>query len=776
MRNLTDIDTWRRVFGLLPIHLNPNIEDLKFLMLNGGQGDFCLQTSNEEDIAESYFSKSWSTNTKNFVVLKNDKINIYNWIDESTEVIPKNQVENNTERFYKYLVTKSYRSESDVVPFVLDVFQKLRNVTQERDKPSDALNLLFKLLIGLEDDYTRIDYNKWKISDIEVPSNFEYFVDLIRQGVKKINPQLDLILRHASGTLFQEAHREVLYFNPQRDLFGGISSSLVTKKDAYSSIHYTPQYLARSIVENSLKQIDTSRTSLKILDPSCGSSEFLIEVLKQLKNLGYSGNIIITGWDTSESAVNTSNFLLQYEKRTQWNSSKFDFEIKLVEDSLTEHWDNDYDIILMNPPFVSWELLKNREIRDAVISTLGSGFKKGKPNQASAFFYKAVKSLNDGGVLGCVLPSSIFTFDSYSFLRNEIQEVLTLNLVARLGNFVFEDALTDVSFFIGQKPKSNNLPKIIWSKNEKGIVQEVLRDLRKMEGNNLQTIEEKNYSIYTPTSFPIVSESWKIISIKENKLFREIERHVADGLLCRISDIFKINQGALLGIKNIFKISTEAFNSKTKNEQSHFRPVVTNDSIKNGRLSITEYLWFPYNKNGISILIEDELNEIPFAVSILIPNKEILEARKGITEWWGLTRPRNWQFEKNIHLFSSRFGSSASFAIDKIGACVIEEGNAFIPYKSFEIKDYYFYLACFSSDFFDALLSIYSKQLAGGKWYDLGAKYIKNIPIPNVHLAIVRESEAYNKLIELGRELENGNYFVKRVIDDVLKNYFYPKM
>ena len=128
MRNLTDIDTWKRSFGLLPIHLNPNIEDLKFLMLNGGNGDFCLQTSNEDDIADSYFSKSWSTNTKNFVVFKNDEIEVYNWLKESVEVIPKKQVENNAERFYNYLLSKSYRTESDVVPFVLDVFLFLLDI------------------------------------------------------------------------------------------------------------------------------------------------------------------------------------------------------------------------------------------------------------------------------------------------------------------------------------------------------------------------------------------------------------------------------------------------------------------------------------------------------------------------------------------------------------------------------------------------------------------------------------------------------------------------
>ena len=146
----------------------------------------------------------------------------------------------------------------------------------------------------------------------------------------------------------------------------------------------------------------------------------------------------------------------------------------------------------------------------------------------------------------------------------------------------------------------------------------------------------------------------------------------------------------------------------------------------------------------------------------------------GINHWWLLTRPRNWQFTKEPRLFSNRFGNSNSFGFDKNGNCIIEEGNAFIPKKEFQATDYYFYLACFSSDVFDILLSIYSKQLAGGKWYDLGNKNIKNIPIPNVNKNNLRESGAYLKLVELGKELESGNSFVKPVIDDILKSYFYP--
>jgi len=36
---------------------------------------------------------------------------------------------------------------------------------------------------------------------------------------------------------------------------------------------------------------------LKIFDPACGSSEFLIEALKQLKENKYNGEIKVIGWD-----------------------------------------------------------------------------------------------------------------------------------------------------------------------------------------------------------------------------------------------------------------------------------------------------------------------------------------------------------------------------------------------------------------------------------------------------------------------------------------------
>lgn len=83
-------------------------------------------------------------------------------------------------------------------------------------------------------------------------------------------------------------------------------------------------------------------------------------------------------------------------------------------------------------------------------------------------------------------------------------------------------------------------------------------------------------------------------------------------------------------------------------------------------------------------------------------------------------------------------------------------------------------MALFNSSFFDNLLSIYSKQLAGGKWYDLGKKYTKNIPIPNVYMDEVRNSEGFQRLVEIGKELSEGNTYTKSVSDNILEKYFYP--
>jgi adenine-specific DNA-methyltransferase len=776
MDNLHNIENWRRSFGLLPIRLLPSKQnDNSFIMLNGGSGDFCIKQESEGENPKELKNLAWSSNTKNFVVVEDEFVAIYNWKKHDIERTRIDQVSSHFGKFYNYIVKNSFHSEDDIVPFVIDLFKRFRNLTKEKYESGSALNLLFILLSSLEDDLNDFDFEKWGLTEIEIPPEIEKYSNWLKSGIKNLSPKLEVILRHSAGALFQEAQKEIVMFDPQIDLWGLHSGTIKSKPLLYSSIHYTPDYFARAIVENALQKIDLQKEELKIFDPACGSGEFLKEVLKQLNEKRYDGRINIIGWDISKTAIDTTKYLMTYEERTLWKDN-LNFDLRLVEDSLMKEWDDDHDLILMNPPFLSWEQM-NKDLREVIKENLGANA-KGKPNQASAFFYKAVNSLNNDGALGAVIPSSILTLDSYKNLRNEIEETCDLRLIGKFGNYVFEEALTDVSIIIATKSENASLPLLIWTKNEKGIASEALMELRKMQANRELKVDAKQYSIYTPDNFPVAKESWKPISLKENNLLKKLEVHVAQERLKPVINLFDVKQGVRTGQNNVFLIKIEDYEKLPENEKKYFRPVADNDSIKNHQIIIQKYLWYPYDVDGIVINSEESLRDSApvFFENYLLPNKNTLVdlARKNENNWWHLSEHRAWLRSNEKRIISGEFGSSKSFALDLSGKFVVVRGNAWIPKNDLNHDGYYFYLSVFSSSVFDTLLSIYSKELAGGKWYDLGKMYTKQIPIPNFLNKEVKDSFATEKLVMLGKELAHNERSVQATIDELLVEYFYP--
>ena len=779
MIKIDNIEAWKENLGMLPVYLHHKAFNTnKFILLNGGANDFCLDLKNEEDI-NSYFSQAWSSNTKNFISVLDDYVSVYNWKLRSSEKISIKTVERNFDKFYDYLATNSFRTELDIVPFILNIYRKIRNFANESPNGNESLNLLFLIFAATEDRmaFNEIDLKKWGIKSIDLPiQGLDQYLDEFSKGLLgTLKPSIELILRHTSGSLFQEAHQEAYLFDKSLDLFSGtLSGNYKSKSSKYSSVHFTPSYIARSIVEQSLRQINFNETtSLKILDPACGTSEFLMEALKQLKAIGYRGTINIQGYDVSQSAIDTSNFLLTYEKR-EWDN-KLSFNFTLVDDSLKQNWD-DFDILLMNPPYNSWENIAEQRFKNSIKETLGSLFEK-RPNQASAFLYKAINSLKADGVIGCVLPTSIFTIDSYSKLRSFLQDNTTTILIGKLGNFVFENALTDVSIYVGKKEKQNvQKPTVLWTTNEKGIAHKALRSLRKSYYLNIPITNQNDFTIHEPSIFPINKLSWKIVSYRDEELLKKIELNKAQNILTNLENIFKIYQGALTGNNKLFKISREFYLTLNERERFYFKPTIDKDAISSGKLSEHSFLWYPYDENGILINSENELSQkVPkYYTEVLLPNKESLSKREKISLWWELTRPRTWQFKNQNKICSTRFGNNNSYAFDDSGKFIVENGCALILKEKQNTDVYYFYLAFFNSLLYQKLLSIYSKQLAGGKWYDLGGKYTRIIPIPKIN-NFISNTDDFKKLVSIGKDIWQGHFFEFRLIDSYLYKYFYPQ-
>ncbi len=759
---------WAEGSGLLPIRLSPDSDAKQYILLDGGLYDFCLDLTGESDSADNYYSAAWSSDVKNYVSVHKDEATVYNWSRQQPESVPLRVVQDKFPAFLRILNSTSFKTSDDVTPFILGLFSRLRNLTREQREPIEALNLLFKLLVTLkEENLSQKVCDQWGIINIDEPVGFENLQAAIRQGVRRITPNLDYILRHGSGPLFETAHREALFFDSQFDLFEGVSSNLgYSPQPKYTEIHYTPRYLVRSIVENAIKCLDLNRPNLTVLDPACGSGTFLQEVLKQLRESEYHGNLHIKGFDTSMMAVQTARFLLNYENRQQWNN-RITIDI-CHKDSLIENW-GENDLILMNPPFISSELIRDKITKQNVNEILADMQMKKRPNMAAAFFYKAVQALSLEGVLGAVLPSSIFIQEQYHRLRNTVREIVKLETVAQLGNFVFSDALTDTSFVLARKQNDNAfIPLNIWCSNYEQSAFEAIKGWRKMQYDNVSQRINENFNIYTPSHFPIIKDSWKVLPQKDDIFSQEIKKREQSGDLKPLSNIFNVRQGVIKGNRNLFEIYKDEHGHLPKSEKCLFRPVASSQTIEYGSVKEERYIWYPYSSSGLQIHTEEELAQYKWSYKWLSSHKEVLLSRKGVSKWWDLTRSRYELFSrKETMLCSKRSGGAHSFALAS-GEFVVEEGNVFIfRSQRYCEEDKYFYLAFFSSSVFQRMLTIFARPLKAG--YDLGNIQIKNIPIVDVCEPGIRGSEEYCKLVEYGREYAAGcrgrrEYFDKYVL------------
>lgn len=751
-----DIQFWKEGSGLLPIRLTPALDKPQFILLDGGLYDFCLDLTGVEESAASYYSAAWSSDVKNYISISGDNAFVYNWSKQKPEKVKLSLLQDKFQTFLKILNSTNYRTTDDVTPFVLSLFSRLRNLTRERREPTEALNLLFKLLITLkENDLSQATCDKWGIENVQSPDGFDNLQELIRQGVRDITPNLDFILRHGSGPLFETAHRDALYLDTPFNLFGEISSNLwYASAPKYSGVHYTPRYLVRSIVENALKGLDLNKPSLTILDPACGSGAFLQEVLKQLREEDYRGSIVLKGYDVSLMAIQTAKFLLGYENRELWDG-RIQMEVH-KQDSLENDWGKN-DLVLMNPPFISSELIKEDDTKEKVNQILTDIQVKKRPNMAAAFFYKALRSVDDDGVLGAVLPSSIFNQEQYKPLREYACQTMKIETIAQLGNYVFSEALVDTSFILAKKGGSTQLPLSIWCSNREQSAFEAMRGWRKMQyEKTFQTIAD-SYNIYLPSGFPLVRDSWKVLSQEDDVFLQKIKTRLKNGHLKTLAVVFDVHQGVIKGNKSLFELDQLAYQSVPEKERSLFRPIVSSQTIEHGYVKYGRYIWYPYSKSGALILSEDNLKKHEWSYSWLKRHEDALRARKDVKNWWDLTRPRIDLFAGNERLLcSKRSGGAHSFAIAPQGS-VVEEGNVFVFKKeeNYWEEDKYFYLAFFSSILFQRLLSIYARPLKAG--YDMGKAQIKDIPIIDVARPGIRESKEYRELVRLGLGYSEGS-------------------
>ncbi len=397
---------------------------------------------------------------------------------------------------------------------------------------------------------------------------------------------------------------------------------------------FTPSYITNFIVnEVQPKEND------KCLDPSCGSGAFLIELVefytrkynKEIKKTIVE-NIFgadILDYNVRRAKIILTLYALQYNEILK----ESDFNIYHI-DSLKHKWNEQFEVIVGNPPYVKYQDLSEQN-REYLVNNWQS-IKNGSFNLYFAFFEMGCNLLTEDGRLGYITPNNYFTSLSGISLR---QFFLSKKCLSRILDFrhkkVFEAQTYTAISFINKKKNE----KILYDRIQES--QTCNEFLLKANGspNYLENLNVKK---------------WRLLKSQEQKNIKQIET-----IGTPINKLYNISVGIATLKDEVFFVDSLSENNgylikKTENgifyiEKEITKPVYKISNYKNQSElnSNTLRIITPYKiENNKAIPIPEKEFEVkyPKCYEYLISEKEKLENRdKGKKKFnpfyvWGRTQ------------------------------------------------------------------------------------------------------------------------------------------
>lgn len=231
--------------------------------------------------------------------------------------------------------------------------------------------------------------------------------------------------------------------------------------------YFTPKSI-RELLLSKLPKKDNA----DILDPACGSGEFLLSCKKYFKNP------ILYGFDIDKKLINISSKLVK-------NASIKNFDFLNIDINKKK-----YDYIIGNPPY--FELKLNEEIKKKYFDII-----KGRVNIFSLFIKTGLDLLKDGGYLAYVVPPSMNNGAYFSKLREYIIKNSSLEYLHIIdGADNFHLANQKVMLIILKKTNSKKSSKYIFKKNRITIFTEDKNFLNKSYKNTV-SLKDIGYTVKT---------------------------------------------------------------------------------------------------------------------------------------------------------------------------------------------------------------------------------------------------------------------------------------
>ena len=785
--------SWASRFGLAPsplfgCHESPPTGS-HHVLLDGGSGSFALSVCSERLWKEPLCADwSWSCNLPHHVTITDEEVAVVRWDKAHPELFTRNSVESQISAFYSYLATDRVESNKRIVEFMLNIYRSIRSLVANSHLDDESSIDAFLAFLSsamrrrqeLEKQFVKVYVDESENQDLlgSLPQHglealFEEMFDRKSSDIS-LSVVPSLAIRHAGSEIFQEAHFELLRA-PAPDLFGHVGPA-DTKPVARGGAHFTPPALARTIVEQTLAQLPNvkSRLELVLLDPACGSGAFLHEALRALQRVGYEGRLVLAGRDISKAAISMANFVLTNATADWCPTGGCELQLE-VSDSLVDHLPS-ADVVLMNPPFVSWTALTSEQrsnMRQVLENRLS-----GRGDYCMAFVTRALEALRPGGALGTLLPGSLLALQGADRWRDSIMETAHVRFLASLGDYkLFRYAQVQVSAVVLSKREQDehqpdNVVSLVTG-SEPEATGVALRSLRRAANTDFEELGDHGWHLFeTPSRVFRRRPTWRLI-VPSTEI--ALNRLLESGLVAPVEELFSVRQGVRTGMNSVFVRTSDELQTFPEEERKWFRPASVNESIQTGTIHSNHYVFYPYDDHGLAIRDEQQLNaEVPtYNAHYLQPNRARLSDRASIVrsrrpDWWGLSERRRWALDRSPRIVSKYFGGSGSFAVDFDASYIVVQGFAWMPKWvedsndiegdvapfSFGMRELLAaYAAILNSDIVTRVLRLYSQHVAGGQ-YDLSWRFVRHVPIPDLAalLSDERASDMVLALAQLGQK------------------------
>lgn len=555
------------------------------------------------------------------------------------------------------------------------------------------------------------------------------------------------------------------------------------KKDG---VFYTPEYITRYIVENTLGKMCSEKReelligngilipsnpkkltkqeqqtkdnlqeyknwllNLKILDPACGSGAFLNQALeylisehKNLQNdLALMGDLFASymveeeilehnlyGVDINEDAVEIAKLSLWLRTAKRGRALTKLADKIVCANSLLEmpFSENSFDVVIGNPPYVRQEAIKEQKEALSKIYKVANG-----TADLYVYFYElALNMLKPNGLKGFICSNKFFRAKYGENLREYILQNTTILQIADFnGVKIFEDATVDSAITIFQKTKSDN-------------------------NSTFKVVDVDLLNSYNMKQSDLTRTSFSFSNPKELAIKQKIEK---SGIPLKNWDI-NIYRGILTGFNDAFIIDKEKKDELIKQDPKSaeiIKPLVRGRDIKKYSFDFTDK-WLINSHNNPPVNIKN----YPFIKEHLDQYYDKLEKRgdKGKTPY----NLRNCAYLDKFDKVKIVYPDIA----DKLTFTFDSDGYYFNNTVYFIDSDSKYLFALLNSKIVNYYYGFISSQL-GSKGLRAFTIYLKEIPIPKI------DEESQKPFINLVDEILEAKQKIKDykpLLDEAIKN------